>query len=113
MSPLRDQILKFDDVRSETLEVPEWGGAKVVVRGMSAVDRESYESGFDSARKAGTLRAKLVTLCAYDEEGSRIFEPGDVEALGAKDANAVDRVYQAALKLSVIGEKAMEQAEKN
>jgi hypothetical protein len=38
----KEQILSADDIKTETVLVPEWGG-DVIVRGLSGVERDAYE----------------------------------------------------------------------
>ena len=40
----RDTILQREDIKTEDVEVPEWGGT-VRVRGMSGVERDAFEAG--------------------------------------------------------------------
>lgn len=104
-----DEILGADDIRIESVEVPEWGGT-VCVRGMTGAERDSYETtllvmrGKTQELNLNNARAKLVALCACDESGKRIFEDDQVKALGKKSASALDRVFQAAQRLSGITE---------
>ena len=38
----RDKILSADDIRSERVKVPEWGG-EVIVREMTGAERDEWE----------------------------------------------------------------------
>ena len=107
MSPLsRDDILGSDDRRTVTVDVPEWGGG-VIVRAMSGTERDSYEASMvtikaDGSRKfnLGNLRARLVCLTCVDVNGNRLFREDDIRELGEKSAAALERVFDAARKLS-------------
>lgn len=112
----RDQILEAEDRPTETVYVPEWGGG-VKVRGLSGAERDAYEASIASPRPDGrqhinlrNLRARLVVLACVDPEtGGRLFKDDDAEALGAKGASAVDRVFNAARRLSGLSEDDIEE----
>ena len=55
------------------------------------------------------VRAKLLARCLCDEHGERLFNDAEVEALGAKSAAALDRVFKVAQTLNGIGEKEIEE----
>lgn len=101
----KDEILKADDLPTETLEVPEWGGS-VLVRGMTGAERDAFEGGVvsmngkDARMNTQNIRAKLTALCIVTEDGLRIFTDHDVTALGMKSAAALDRVFTTAQRLS-------------
>jgi len=114
----REAILNASDLLTEVVEVPEWGGS-VIVRGLSGAERDHFESSvveMDGKKvkvKSENMRAKLVALCVVDETGARIFSDQDVAALGQKSAAALDRVFQAAQRLSGLTEVDVQELEKN
>lgn len=115
----RDSILEADDRKTESVDVPEWGG-EVLVRALSGTERDSYEQSLVQLRKGGdavpkldNLRAKLVARTVVDEEGNLLFRREDVNALGQKSAVALERVYNKAIELSGMGDSADEDAEGN
>ncbi len=114
----REQILGASDLNTERVDVPEWGGA-VFVRPMTAAERDEYEQSMVASRGADekanlrNVRARLVVVCATDEAGKRIFSETDVEALGAKSARAVNRVFQAASRLNALTTSDVEDLAKN
>lgn len=103
----RSEILDSEDLATETVDVPEWGGA-VIVRALTGVERDAYEGEIFSLRGNGkgveynlqNIRAKLSARTIVDEEGVRIFSDTDITALGLKSAAALDRVFAVAQKLS-------------
>lgn len=110
----RDAILGASDIKTEDVHVPEWGGT-VRVKGLTAAQRDRFEA--DSLTGKGknrdvnlvNMRARLVALSVVDENGAPVFKPGDVKALGDKSAGALDRVFEAASRLSGIGEEDIEE----
>ena len=84
----KEAILAADDLPRETILVPEWGG-DVYVRTMSGTDRDAFESSLiarDGAKdgRMENVRARLVALTLCDATGSRLFEDGEIVALGRK-----------------------------
>lgn len=114
----RDAILSAEDLRTETVEVPEWGGT-VMVRELSAKERDEYETSIVSVK--GTkldidpvnMRAKLVSMGCVDEDGNRLFTLDDAEDLGKKSSTALDRIYDKIQEISGMGEGALEDAGKD
>ena len=110
MSPLnRDDILAIKDIAIEEVKVPEWGGT-VCVKGMSGLERDAFEASIVQAKGKGTkvnmenIRAKLAAQTICDEQGERLFTDADIKELGKKSANALQRVFVVAQRLSGIGE---------
>ena len=119
----REQILQADDLKTEDVQVPEWGGA-VRVRALSGDQRDAYEAAILIDRddgKGGTtvdvrrerLRATLASMSIVDEAGQPMFTEQDIAALGKKSARALARVVEAAQRLSGLTKKDMEELEKN
>lgn len=113
------EILDALDLKTEIVEVPEWGGA-VTVRTMTGADRDAFEEqlvrvGPDGKREPDlrNMRAKLVALTVIDENGDRMFNEDDIRALTAKSAAALARVADAAQRLNGLGADSVEEAEKN
>lgn len=103
----RDQILGATDLKTEDVDVPEWGGI-VRVRALTGVERDSFETGMVEIRGASrrmnlaNIRARLVALTAVDAEGNRLFTDSDVAELGKKSGAALNRVWETARKLSAL-----------
>jgi hypothetical protein len=114
----KDAILKADDLPRQVVEVPEWGGS-VMVRGLTGSERDKFEAsvlvkkGKDYDVKLADLRARLVVLSVIDEAGNRLFDDNDVAELGQKSASALNRVFEAAQRLSGLTDQDIEELEKN
>jgi len=112
------QILAASDLPHEDVPVPEWGG-EVRVKAMTGAERDAFEqSNREALDQAGgknlpNLRARLAALVIVDADNNSVFTLADVEALGKKNAAALDRVYDVAVRLSGMGAKAAADAEKN
>ncbi|WP_431888732.1 hypothetical protein [Nocardiopsis alba] len=114
----RDAILSASDRIHEDLFIPEWDGTVRII-GMSGTDRDAWEAQMvDSKGKPATarlhnFRAKLVSKCIVDEAGERVFTDADVKALGAKNGQVIDRIFDVARRLSGMDAAAVEDAAGN
>jgi hypothetical protein len=102
----RDDILNSEDLRSEAVDVPEWGGS-VLVRALTGAERDAYESsiftskgGLSREYDLQNIRAKLAARTIIGEDGKRLFTDADIVGLGLKSAAALDRVFTVAQRLS-------------
>lgn len=106
----RDQILNADDLKTEDVTVPEWGGT-VRIRTLTGTERDAFEASMVEMKKDGSVkrqvenvRARLVTLCIINEAGEQVFNNADVRLLGNKSAAALDRVAAAAQELNAFSD---------
>lgn len=111
----RDVILGADDLTYEDVDCPEWGGT-VRIRSLSGTERDRWESAFIG--RDGTphvdksyegIRARLVVACAVDADGNQLFGRDDVKKLGAKSAAPLDRLFDAAQRLSGLSDQDVEE----
>lgn len=121
----RDDILTFDDVKYESVVVPEWGGATIWLRTPHSIDRDAFEASLivqSKVRKNGkikteqttslvNIRAKLVVRCVVTGQGSPdlMFRADDADKLAVKNAAAIDRLYDVAQRLAGISETDIEE----
>jgi|TARA_R110000744_G_scaffold359636_1_gene466962 hypothetical protein len=111
----KDDILGVEDLATEEVQVPEWGGI-VALRELKGSERDSFEEGsLDKNRNVtmANMRARLVALSAVDDEGQRIFSEKDAVKLGSKSASALDRLFGVACRLSGITDDDVKDLEKN
>ena len=103
----REAILAHDDLPTEDVEVPEWGG-RVRVRGLTGTERDAWDGEAVAARLKGGMppnwRVRRVAMCLVDERGARLFSDRDVAALGAKNAAVIDRIDDVVVRLSGMAE---------
>lgn len=110
----REQILAATALPEEEVNVPEWGGS-VRVRGLTGAQRDHYEStliqqkGDKRELNLRNARAKLVAMACVDQKGGKLFTSSDVEALGQLSASALNRIWEAARRLSGLGDEDVEQ----
>ena len=116
----KDDILAASDVTFEEIEVPEWGGW-VRVKALSGAERDWFEASVSGEERKGkkvrmnlrNVRARLVSMCLVDERGKRLFTPNDIEALGHKSAAALDRVFDAAMRLAGMRQEDIDELTEN
>lgn len=114
----RDHILNAADGQSERVMVPEWGG-EVIVRALTGAERDAFEAALTERRgrrvemRLENVRARLVAMCAIDEQGDALFYPSDVELLGQKSAAALQRVFEVCQRLSGLTDQDVEELAKN
>lgn len=114
----KQQILDAQDIKTETVSVPEWGG-EVRVRALSAAERDQFEDkvvkrdGKRSRVVLTDIRARLAAICMVDEAGKRLFSDAEMAELTKKSAAALQRVFEVAQRLAGITDEDTEELEKN
>src|SRR4051812_2466146 len=98
----KDQIWQAPDITAEDVPCPEWGG-EVRLRGLMGNERDEFEAkslkrGKGGAREVETrnLRARLISACAINDDGSPLFTSGDVLRLSQKSAVPLERLFKVA-----------------
>lgn len=108
-----DAIFAADDTEYDEVECPEWGGT-VRIKSITGTARDAFEEslregkGKDAKVNLRNMRARLISLCAVDENGRRIFTKEQVGKLGAKNAKPLDRLFDACTQLIGMSEKDVE-----
>jgi hypothetical protein len=114
----RDAILAAATLRTEEVDVGEWGGV-VLVRELRGRERDEWEASLAVQRgkqmvpDVANMRAKLVARSVIGEDGKPVFTQQDVSALGELSAAALDRVFEVASRLSGLSEADLEAAAGN
>jgi hypothetical protein len=112
----KEAIFAADDHKYEIVPVPEWGG-EVRMRSLTGTERDAYEDsltqqvGNKQVVNARNARAKLVALSAINEDGTPLFDKADVIKLGSKNSAALQRLFDAACKLSGFSEEDVKELE--
>jgi hypothetical protein len=112
----REAILGARDRETVEVAVPEWGGT-VLVRGLSAGQKDDFELSvigpLGGERNLANLRARLCARCMVDADGQPLFGEVDVAALGERSAAAIERVFNAARRLSGMSDADVAELAKN
>lgn len=110
----RGQILAAEDMPTEIVDVPEWGGS-VKVKTLTGAERDAFEArgiigrGRNREVNIQNIRARLVVETVVDDDCQPLFSRADINALGRKSSKALDRVFNAAMRLSGISEEDIEE----
>ena len=115
---LLDQILSANDLKAETVSVPEWGGEARVRRLTAAevLDMDEAAKALDGADVAYAALVVAYTLC--DESGQRLAATRQAavdlaKAINAKGYGPVKALFAAARRLSRLGDDQAEEVRKN
>jgi hypothetical protein len=106
-------ILKAEDLPKRRVEIPEWGG-HVFVRELTGTERDEYEQRFvnvatgERRPNVPNMRAWLVTMCAIDDKGKRLFVNAQVDAVGSKSAGVLTRLFEVAADLNGLSDDSVE-----
>ena len=105
-------ILAAVDLKTEDIQVDEWGGVvRVIV--MSGLVRDQLQTLIAEHKSGFFFEAALVALTASDEDGNLLFTPDDIPAIQAKNPAVVAKVADVAIRINGLGAKATKDAEKN
>lgn len=109
----RDAILAANDIKAETLSVPEWGG-DVRIAVMSGLARDLFVEMQNDGQTAYSLfQARLIAATVVDDRGDLLFTAQDVEKLRGKSRAVLDRLTQEAVRINGMSVEAIERNEKN
>jgi hypothetical protein len=112
----KEAIFAQNDQTHEDVEVPEWGGT-VRIRSLTGEERDAYEAsmvqqvGKKAKANLRNMRAKLVAMSAINEDGTQQFDQADVMRLGQSNAAALDRLFEAAQRLSGLSDEDVKEME--
>jgi len=109
-------ILVADDVETETVAVPEWGGS-VRLAALTGKERFALIGLMDQLVKdhgndlAGPKSNYLVVaMSMVDADGARLPDPvSSAEQLESKDFAVIERLYAVCRRLSALGEDKLEE----
>lgn len=118
----RALILEAADLRTESVDVPEWGG-EVLLRELSAAQMSEFKAKSVAAVDPQTravrdgvtlfgLSAWIVSRSAIGEDGKRLFTDADLSRLGEKSDKVIDRLGARVLEMSGAA-TTVEETEKN
>lgn len=114
----RDEFLsKVPFVSKVDVPVPEFGlGAVISVWEFTARERSDWELSTErEGPKANikSVRERMVVAVCRNDDGSRMFTPGDVAKLASYPGRIIERIVDAAKKLNSVTEEDIEALVKN
>lgn len=114
----KKDILAAQDLKHEEVDVPEWGGS-VMVYGLTGKQRGELEAsvvemkGQTQVMHIQNLKVLMCSMAIRDESGRRMFDSDEIDDLGAKSAQALERIYNVAQRLSGMAPEEVERLSKN
>jgi hypothetical protein len=114
----REQILSTKDMKIEAVFVPQWENT-VYVRSLNGTGLDAYQGSrvklVDNKVQLvhENTRARLLALTLCDEQGKLMFTEEDIEELGAKNAAALDVIFEAAQRMNGLRPQDLEEKVKN
>lgn len=106
----RDDILQADDLPTDELEVPEWGGT-ILIRALNGAQREEIEIRSHKAKASGDalgwkgLKTLVATYVVVGEDGQPLFTSKDLAALAKKSSAVLDRIFEKVLAMNAMTKK--------
>lgn len=117
---LRSKIFGADDIVAKLVKIAEWGDLELEIRSMTGNERAVYLANMQAMAPGGdmnkvdwknlypSLLSQVVFAPGRDESGAwvpkisdrKVFSSGDVDALNAKSARAIERLARVAQQLS-------------
>lgn len=113
---LREQILATAKLEMKKVFVKAWN-TYVFLKPLSIKEHEKWEKQIinddGTAKDNISLKASMVIASCYDEAGNKLFEPGDIEALGETAAEPINKLFAVCSELNAITSKDIDELEGN
>jgi len=100
------KILAANDTKLEKVPVPEWGD-DVYIKTLSGTERDQFEDAY-SSEKMKNFRSRFLVLTLCDEHGTRLFTDAEVDQIGSKRADIINRLFDRAWALNAFREADVE-----
>lgn len=115
MNPSIEDVLGLDDVKKETVAIPEWG-KDITVVSMSAEERSDIEKRWgkkNAEQHPAEFKHDILSLSVKKDDGTPWGTPEQFKQLMRKNGKAIDRLFDAALRVSGYTKEAVEDIAKN
>lgn len=94
----KQSVLSVDDFQYGVVPCPEWGG-DMRVRGLTAAEQSLVYKRYNDG-KTEDFDVIVCIMGCVDENGQRIFENNDKEALRQKSFSVLDRIAKKIISLT-------------
>lgn len=111
-----EEILALDDAHREEVTVPEWNGAKLLVMSMTGAERAEIEKRWsrkEASSDPAAFRADVLERTLKKPDGSPFATPEQIKQLIGKNAQAIERLFEAACSVSGMTKKDVKELEGN
>jgi len=92
----KKEINAIEDLRSETVDVPEWGGEVRIIQLTFAAAQGMFKKEVEDFDP----RLRLIAACLVDDAGAPIFSEEDLGELGSKNAEVVARLWRKCVEIN-------------
>lgn len=100
------KILAANDTKLEKVAVPEWGD-DVYIKTLSGTERDQFEDAY-SSEKMKNFRSRFLVLTLCDDSGTRLFSDTEIDLIGSKRADIINRLFDRAWALNAFREADVE-----
>lgn len=111
-----EQILALDDAHRETVKIPEWGNVELTLVSMTGVERAEVErrwSKKDASNDPAAFRADVLERTLKNADGTSFATPEQIKQLMGKNAQAVERLFEAGCRVSGMSKQDVKELEGN
>jgi len=111
-----EQVLAMDDAQRLDVIIPEWGSASIRVVSMTGTERSEIEKRWtktDASTDPAAFRADVLQRTLKSDDGSPFGTPDQIKALIGKNAQAVERLFEAACRVSGMSKRDVKELEGN
>ena len=102
-----EEILALDDLAIKEMFIPEWD-SWVRFRVMSAATALAFQKSLDDPAKVKDAWVRIFALSAVNEDGTRMFDDRQLEALRKKSTTVFMRMQQFLLDINGMSKEAQE-----
>lgn len=107
-----EEILSQTNLSTSEVEVPEWGGT-VRLRTLSAREAIEFQKTIETPGGKNKGNILIVSLCAVDENGKRLFRDDQLQQLMELNVKAFTRLARQCVKLNGLDETELDAEAKN
>jgi len=113
---LRDKILQSQDLKEIKMHIDEWD-VDLIIRELTGSQRDAWEES--RLDKKGNIvvkdtRSRLAVLSIIDPETNKpAFTLQDLDAVGTKSANVLQRIFDVVVDLNFASAESIEEEAKN
>lgn len=111
-----DEILKLEDLHREEVAVPEWGGIKLTVVSMTGVERGELEKKWANRQASSDpvgFRADVLERTLKQDDGKPLGTAEQIKQLVGKNAQAIERLFEAGCRVSGLSKQDVRALEGN
>ena len=113
----KSDIFAADDLPTENVDIPEWGGV-LTVRTLTGTERDEFENAVAKATRGERmdlrgLKVRLVQLTVLNGDGGLMFNEAELSKLNNKSASVIDRIFQVSQRLNGLAAEDVEEMMEN